>query len=440
MIQKCISLFKAKGVQQSMVTIFGNVGAAGLSAVALILLSRILGPEQYGVFSVAIALGLLIAKTGDLGINIALNKQLAQAQRKRTKQDLYRESTRLKMYISIALFLLGMIVSRAIAEVLSFPSVGLIFSSFLLGIITLWYEHILIVLQSLHRFTQAVTMNFIQASTKFFGTITLVAFSSTSIITGFFLFIFGPVISVAMYKKLLPSWLQFNPKTKSKKTQQKLIHLAKFSAIAYITLGVAENIDVLFAQKFLTSFETGLFAGAWRLTTGLVIVGYSLGAVLNPRVAKYKKFHDLNIYIKKAFLVMITAMCGFLFLFPFTKPLIFYTIGPAYMQSASILLMLLGSGFLYIATIPFSALFYRFEAPWFFSVSGVIQLTLIIIGNIYFVPRFGLEAIGMTRFVSQMIMFFVTVGISMTLYIQERKRHDIHGRLERLLEKVMNKR
>jgi len=144
--------------------------------------------------------------------------------------------------------------------------------------------------------------------------------------------------------------------------------------------------------------------------------------VLYPRVARYKSKTDIQSYLKKAFLVMLVSAGGFLAFLPFGQLVILATIGPAYLSGYFILLILMAGAFLTLATIPFLALFYTFKADWYFSLSGVLQLIIVIAGNWLLVPEFGLVMAAWTKLAARLCLFVFTVGLALWLY--HRRYHE----------------
>ncbi|MBP7774930.1 hypothetical protein KA078_04020, partial [Candidatus Woesebacteria bacterium] len=65
---------------------------------------------------------------------------------------------------------------------------------------------------------------------------------------------------------------------------------------------------------------------------------------------------------------------------------------------------------------PFIALFFSFDIPWYFSLSGVLQLAIIVVGNGIFVPEYGLAAAAWTRLAARMALFVFTVIFAIYMY------------------------
>jgi O-antigen/teichoic acid export membrane protein len=104
---------------------------------------------------------------------------------------------------------------------------------------------------------------------------------------------------------------------------------------------------------------------------------------------------------------------------PLTPYLIKFSIGPEYLAGTEILYILLASGFISIAMMPFIATFYAFKSNHYFSWAAAIQLVIVFFGNIYLVPKYGLEATAWTRLASRSALFIFTLLAFVVNYRRE---------------------
>lgn len=450
----------SRGLRQAVLMIVGNSLATGLAAVALLIISRILGPAQFGEFTVGFAIVLILVRINDFGLSTAVLKYAGGSQDQDIRNFVYTLTLSYKLAFSLVLAVFGFFGAEWLASVLNFDNPWLLRLAFTLGLATTYYEHLLAVLQSLRRFTQAVIINAIQAGAKLLGaSLSLAAgawsgstnflfgslgsvsstLGSMSSLLGSVNFLFGfyilsPIVPVLWWRVWAPgvawwqrmSWWQIligwrkelHDKSLAQwsHTRRKVLSLARHSAVGLVAAGLIENIDILFLQHHLDSYETGIYGGASRIALLFAMVAYSLGNVLNPRVARYRTRDHLQKFIKKAWGLVILAGLGLMVLWPLASPLIWWTIGPEYLAGVGVLQILLAASFLAIASMPFIALFYSFDADWYFSVSGIVQLAIVITGNALLVPIFDLDAAAWTRLASRIFLFGFTVSCGLYLY------------------------
>ena len=94
MRDKIIKLSKSKGLMQSLLTVFGNMGSTGISAVSMIIISRTLGPEKFGSFSVGFAIIIILSKINDLGLTLALLKFVPRSDSLEERNKIFSFSTK----------------------------------------------------------------------------------------------------------------------------------------------------------------------------------------------------------------------------------------------------------------------------------------------------------------------------------------------------------
>ena len=404
----------SEGIKQTSTTIVGNVLATGMAAASLILISRLLGPSQFGEFSVGISIVLILSRINDLGLNATQTKFIPKF--KNNFQEINQSfgyTLKIKLVFSILIFLVGILLSPKIASLLHFHS------AFFLSLCTTWYEQLLTLLQALHRFKQAVLANATQALIKLVGA---TFFFSSNVAMSFPIFVFYsfvPLIPVLLSKLFLPSWFKPDLKQIKRSNQLQIWQMAKYSSVGFITSGLIGNVDILFVRHYLDSYETGLLAGVTRIASMLLIIAFSLASVLNARVSKYQTKEHLSSYIRKSFLFLILVGAGFLLFLPFTKLLILITIGPEYVSGISIMYILTASAFITVASVPFLALFYSLKADWYFLFAGISQTIIIILGNLLFVPEYGILASALTKLVISVLLFIITTSLGLLLYFKQ---------------------
>jgi len=418
-MEKLLKLTRSEGLRQSALVMGGTFFATGFSAIAIILISRILGPATFGEFSVGFALALILNRFNDLGLSFALQKFAARETTIEQKNKLFSFATRIKLLAFLFICIIGILVYLPLSRLLNFSQPLIILAAFVFSAGTTAYEHLQAILQSLHRFSQSVIANILQAILKTLGAIGFYFFSLKNSTLIFSYYLLAPLLPVFLSLKLVPSWFKIQLNQDFIKEKKLLTSIASHASIAYLSAGIIENIDILLVQKYLNTFEAGLLGGVSRIALLFSLVAYSLGTVLNPRVARYREKIHLQKFIKKASLIAALSLIGFLSLIPISKWMLIFTIGPDYLSGLNILNLLLASSFLTIAVIPFIAMFFSFEADWYFSVSGAAQLIMILAGNLIFVPIYGLPAAAWTRLITRLSLFIFTSLLAFYLYHRE---------------------
>lgn len=406
------------GVLQSIYVIFGNILATTISAVAIILISRLLGPQKFGEFSIGFAVVLILSRFVDFGFSTAILKIAGRTQEKQLQKEIFSEALFFKIILSIFLAIIGITTYKYLANAIGFQEEKIILIAFTVGLGTIFYEHLLTILQTLHLFKNVVIINIIQAIVKILVLGLFFIFSIQNTYLIFLSYILAPIVPLLFWKFLAPNTISFNfiKNTISFPHFFSFFSIVKHSAVAVIASGIIENIDILFLQKYLTTFEAGLYAGVSKIALVVSLIAYSLSSVLNARVTKYKKKVDIKKYLVKSHIVAFTSLILFLISLLFIDTLILFTVGSDYLAGSNTLVLLLASSFTTIATTPYIALFFSFKINWYFSFSAVLLLIIVLGGNILFVPIFGLNASAWSRLVSKVLLFLITIFISWREY------------------------
>lgn len=413
---KLVSKFtKSKGLIQSSMVALGNVGASGFSAVSLIILSRFLGPENFGAFSVAFALSQLVARFGDLGLSIGMQRLVAANYK--TDPDKAASTIRfvglLKLGLAIIAIVVGLLLGPIIGTTLfglSNPSVatlGIVMASAIIG-----YEFVVVILQSISSFGKSVVVNAAQAVTKLILAIVGIWVLSPNAFTSYLWYGLAPLVAVVMGWMFIPSYLKKTTANEST-IKKPLFDTVRFSSIAVIAAAIGDNIDVLMVKSWLTEYETGLYSAAARVALMVTLVGLSFGTVFNTRVAQYKNQQHLTKFLKKALPFAIGSVVLIPVTFLLAKPLILITAGSQFIDAVSSMNMLMAGALVTMAMMPYVAIFYAVDYPKYFAISGVLQTIILVLSNVLLIPQFGIEGAALAKLLTRTIVALYTIGIAL---------------------------
>lgn len=397
-----------KGVADSLLMISSSIIASGLSALAIILISRLLGPVNFAYFSTAFSLSLILNRLQDSGLNIALQKLVGGTRKKKKINVFLSLCLKYRLILVLLITAMGLIFSAQISALLNIDNPVLIPLTFLVSISTTFFESDLATLQSLGKNKLAAFSYFLPSLFKLLFAVFCYWQQITDVNLIFSLYLLATLPSLILFRLFRPKWLYYQLKLNKPKAQKRVLAILRHSALSIIVAGLIENLDILFAKHYLTDFETGLLAGVGRIAMLLYVVGYAIANVLNPRVAAYKKAKDLQAFINKAWFLFILSVVAFFISLPVAPYLIRFTIGSDYLEALNVLQILLGAGFISIALMPFISPFYAFKNNRYFSLSAVLQLIIILLGNMVFVPQYGIIASAWIRLIARIALLLFT--------------------------------
>lgn len=404
------SILKSEGIKSSAIVTIGNLFGTAVSAIALIIISRHLGPTGFGIFSAAFSLMMIIVRLGDFGLNLALQRHLARSDKPLENKSI-SNIFNIKMHLSIAITITAILLSGLLdTHILHFNNRSLIILAILSSLGVSLYEYVGVIAQSAHKFLYFAFSVIFQATGKIIAAITLVLSSLLDPLSAIALYGLAPLASGAIIARL--SGIKLQPGlslTTSLKQSIDILKVAKWTSIAVISAAVADNLDVLIIQSYLTSFDTGIFSAALRISTFFSLVGISVGSVLNIRVAKYRDRENLDKYIKKSLKYSLVVSILILALVPLSPLMIMLTAGPDYILASSSLKLLFVATAILAATSPYVALFFVFDKPEYFALSGIISTTTLLLSDIILIPSMGTIGASYARIVTRVCVLLFTV-------------------------------
>lgn len=412
-------LRQSEGLRHSVMTITSYGFASGFSALAVILISRLLGPVAFADFSVAFALSLILNRFNDLGLSIATQKIVGGEWRHHKISAYLSVLLRYRLVISVLILLLGVFFSGSLATLLHINNPWLIPLTFISSLPVTYFESGQVMLQSLAQFRLAAYIYLLPSLLKFLMALGLYLAQVDNVALLLVLYGFSclPAWLIAEWRK--PAWISYQLTQAFPKEERAILQVLRHAALGLLAAGVIDNIDIIFAKHYLSAYEAGLLSGVNRIAMLLYVVAYSLANVLNPRVTAYHRLADIRAFLKKAWGICVLAVLGFFLTLPLAPSLIYWTIGAEYLAGVDSLVVLLAVGYLSILIVPFAALFYAFKSNLYFSLSALLQLVIMLLGNFLFVPDYGLHASVYTRLAARVGLLVLT-GVMLWLQLRHK--------------------
>lgn len=344
---------------------------------------------------------MILVKGMDLGLNQLFPRLLNAWQNDEAKQkDFVGQMVLWRIILSFFTAGIGVFALGVLPEILEYPYPLLLVLAVLGSIILGWYEHAYLLFSAEHRFQQVTLLSVSQALFKLIGFVAVLWFMQNSLAGIAAVYFFAPLIGLAIVSVWVPRrW--WKPKRATLPTvQQAIRRFWPHAAVGAIAITLINNADILFVQGALESFETGIYAGAARLASMVLLVTYAISAVLNNRVSRYKEPQQLQAYLKKSLSIVLLAVIGFGIFLPMSRVLIALTIGPEYLVGWLPFVILVANALLGLALVPYTSYFFAVDSPSYHSVGGIIQVLIIFLGNILFLSEYGLLAASSVRFIA----------------------------------------
>jgi O-antigen/teichoic acid export membrane protein len=403
------SLYYSGAVRQSALMTIGTVLTGLLMAIAFIFVSRVLGPERFGVFSVSLALMGLLMRIPDLGLSQVMLKMLGNWHTQEKKiQSFLSLILYWKVWLSGGLLLIGTLLIPVFERVLKYPYPWLLFLTVVGSVLITFYEYVYVVLASKHNFKWVTILGTSQSVIKSVGFAILLYVGVRAVEPLAVIYFLAPAIVAAFFLVRFRRQMLFFPTSGTSELRGEIKTFAIHAAFGTLFMTLISNLDLLLVQSALNPFETGIYSGAGKIAVFVAFLSSAIGGVLNNRVARYRDRTTLQSYLKKSLSIVLLSALGFIAFVPFAGLIVRLTIGPEYSSGVAALIVLVLNAFLSMAVVPYIAFFYAVDRPAYFSVGGLIQVVIIVLGNMIFLPSVGIMAAAWSRVLATSIFALFT--------------------------------
>ncbi len=404
MFQKIKSLLLSDTSKDTGVSMIGNIGLSLGGMLFTIILARSVSPSQFGVFSALIALSLIVATIGDLGISAALVNFLPKLRNQRKAII----SVTFWMQI-IAAVVLGFILIGSIPLKSFYAPDSDELQIFLIAILTflmILQAFSLSALKADRRFGWVSALQIADSSIKFTILLGLLWLGYINITTAIIATIISVLITAFLGLRHEFAHISF---IFPKKHFRQIFHFAKWIAVNR-TFGIAiARVDIILLGVLSSSFAAGIFSAVGRISLVFVVLVSSLGSVVAPRFSSLDSPNKVKNYLKKLVLLTCGISAGMLLFLPLARPIILLVFGSEYTQAIGVFQALI------IAMIPFlfsivtvNPLIYSFNAPNFVAITTVIQVIVLILLDLILIPLYGAYGPTIAIGISNLIVLALT--------------------------------
>lgn len=365
----------------------GNILAQGIAFLTLVLISRDLGPSDYGVFSLLVAIFTFSVHISDFGVSIGYVKFVSE------NRNLEKEIF-LTIVISKFLFampiVIGLILSsdfisifffstNQYAKLIDFISVGVIFHSF--------FNLVVARFQAIQKFRSYVLLQILHNILKL-GSVLLVALLYAEVKhLEYFLLCYAFSVSIIVII-LVVGGGNFIKYIKNIRVSY-FTHIYKCSFwvfLSSIATLIIMRLDILMLQKLSNSEYAGYYSVALNLAMVLPLITASLVATLLPKMDDFLKDRSPREYASKV-LSKAKYVLLLLVLIEVSSPIIIRLLfGDDYIESIRVFQILLIAFTFGVIINPISLVMYSLNKAHLLAVVNWVQLPLNYLGNVMLIP------------------------------------------------------
>lgn len=373
--------------------------------------ARAFSVSDFGIFSAALNLVILLASISDLGISSgAVNfvaTHLALGEKDKADQ-----------YIKASFFLrLIIILLISVAVIVFAPLVSLKLLATRDPIIAIWSAILPILL-----FPDLFFPQILRAKNKFLhSTIIDNAFYLARLIFAFVFYIIGGltvsigflafgagfIVEVALILYFLKA--DFIRSKPQKEEYKNLIKFSGWLGVNSIISSIGGKIDVQMVAGFLGATSTGIYSIPSRLTGFITVLTGSFSSVLSPRFASFNNTQKEKAYMLKSTVALVPLAVGIIIWIIIAKPFILLLFGNKYLPSVPIFQALAASMIPTLFTIPpVTAIIYAMKKTVFIGAYSFFQTAAVISLDLFLIPKFGLYGPAITLAIMNSLLAIYT--------------------------------
>jgi O-antigen/teichoic acid export membrane protein len=370
----------------------GNVMSAFFGFVFTLFVARALSVADFGVFSAATNLVIILISLTDLGVSTGIVNFVAQKRGEGDSKGV-NEYIKASVVIKVAstIFLSLLVVAFAGFISPKFLATGDVTVSFWVALISVSFALPMLlpsVLQAERRFLPSVIADNLLYFSRLLFALGFMYFAHLTIGNSLLTFalagIVGTIVGTLFVK---PDFLIAKP---GKEVYKNLMKFSGWIGVNRVISGISGKLDVQMLAFFAGAIATGFYSIPSRLASFIIVLASSFSAVLAPRLASFGDSEKEKSYILKSLLAVIPISAGIVLWVIFAEPFIVLLFGEKYIPSVPVFQVLALAQIPFLFSIPATtAIIYSMKKTVYVGAYSFFQIAAIFLLNLVFIPKFG---------------------------------------------------
>ncbi len=369
----------------------GRVISSAIGLLIGVIVGRLLGPADFGLFSIAMVVFGIAVVIAEMGLGTSLVRFIPfYLSRDEAKAAYYLQTGFWTIFaVSLLVSVVGLFLARPIAIfIYNKPQLVIPLRLGFVGVVggILW-SYFLATLHAKELFKKYALISVLVNILKL-GTIGAILWLSQLTVSNVLLVqIFIPVLGFIIGMLLAPVKL-VGVKGDLKSAVSELFNFGKWIFVVDVAVMLFSRIDMLLLARFVKDDIVGFYSAAYTFIYAFTILTSSLVNVLLPRVAKMTTIEELRGYMRKILKATLFAVIFLLPGFYLISPVVYLTYGEAYWASVTIFqVMFVGSLFNFVVE-PLFLVVYAVNRPQLLALVAVIKLVISLIANLILIPMY----------------------------------------------------
>ncbi len=378
-----------------------NVVTKGLSFFTILVLTRMLGPEDYGKYSFVFVMVALCSALFDFGME---NTAVRFASRDKRKLNIifgmYLMAklvilTLLVLFILLAgKWALGLIGKGQIEHYIPFVIVGLIGES--LYFVNDTY------LQAAQAFNVRAILNIFRYSALFLYVVMLMGVGKVTLDLVLYVYCIPMLFSLLFLKRYLIFIKSYLSRSLGHSFVREILKYEQWMFVYSIAGNLLGRIDFIILGFWVGFQQLGIYNAAVQLCAVVSFLPLAFGKVLLPVLSELRA---REIFISTGKIIQGTAKLAVLamILIPVTSWVVPWLLGSEYAASVSVLQILLLAFIISLLIMPYEQALYSLGEPKIMCLCRYLQLTLIITLSVLTIPILGIYGAALSSLLGRLL-------------------------------------
>ncbi len=390
-----------------------------LNFVIILLLTRQLGPEEYGKYSFIFVTMAFCSSFFDFGME---NTAVRFANKKsETRNSIFGLYLFVKMLILFGIILVLMLFGGQIFALIHKSELTKYIPFLIIGILG---ESLFFVndtyLQAVQKFTLRAYLNICKYSLNLIF-IVILFLEKLLYLKYVFCMYFIPLGITILF---IPKYIEFLKNYFSKNLPTELLNeifnYEKWMFVLSIGTNTLQKIDFFMISYWVSYIQIGIYNAAIQLAAVVSFLPYVFGKVLLPKLAEMEN-PEICSFIKKFDKILILACVVMTLCIPLTDFVVPVLLGEQYVLSIPVLKILLFAFILTFYVAPTEQALYALGLPKIITQGRYIQLFTLIGLNFLMIPKFGIVGSAFSVLMIRILYLLFVV----TRFYKEAKRYKV---------------
>jgi len=414
---QAIGLAKTETARNSAILFSGNLINTLLSMVAVIIISRALGPHDFGVVAIFnTILGTMVGLT-ELGLSTAAVKLISEnLTRDRHHADvIMRVIFFMELASGAVVALIGILFSVQIANALGGPH--LLFAvrmGFLAGAVTSAAAFFGPFFAAHKQFVKNALVNFTGGVFKAGSVVLMLALSILSLRHVIIAYTLTPILFFAVAYLFVPrGFHNKGTKQEEKEAVVEIFHYSKWIFLSYVATSIGGNMDTFLISHYKGSAAVGIYTAGQQLVTVMPMIISAISTVILPKLTQLETRAEYEKIVVKL-LVGMAAIA--LVLSPgiiFGQIPIKLIFGNRFLASIGIFKIFLTAYLVALFSNTIAVVLYARSRHKILTYLNYGSLVLSFIAYIILIPRFGAAGAAFTFLVANVIAAIFIIAYSL---------------------------